>query len=227
MLTGTVNIESVEAVVEDVLPGEAKQVKLEIEFGRMAILEKIQGEARRRFTSKTEGGQGRGIELVDMGISQIEFVESVQRKTFDRWIAERKAIAALNVNEGERMKQEIINLAKSKAQGIEGEGQQKANETRGKVDAEIIRNYASAISETGEFYSFVRKLEVYEKGIGSNTSLILTTDSDLLGLLKKLDSISNVNEGGSLADEVFPSVELGETQAGSSFVGETKALDEP
>ena len=138
-----------------------------IEFGRPAILEKIQNEARRRLTSKSEGGQGRGIELVDMGISRIEFVESVQQKTFDRWIAERQAIAALNVNEGERMKQEIINLAKANVERIEGEGQRKANEIRGNVDAEVIRKYAEAIEETGEFYKFVRLLEAYENGIAA------------------------------------------------------------
>ena len=202
--TGTVNVESVEVVVEDVLLGEEKEIKLGIKYGRLFILERIKNEASDLLTSKMEGGQGRGIELIDMGISQIEFVESVQRKTFDRWIAEREAIAALNVNEGERMKQEIINLAKRDAQQTEGEGQRQANEIIGEVDAEIIRNYASAISKTGEFYNFLRTLEVYQNGIDLNTSLILTTDSDLLGMLKKLESIGSAKNAGSLAREVLP-----------------------
>lgn len=202
--TGTVNVESVEAVVEDVALGEKKEVKLDIQYGRLFILEQIKNAASELLTRKMEGGQGRGIELIDMGISQIEFVESVQRKTFDRWIAERMAIAALNVNEGERMKQEIINLAKREVQQTEGEGQREANEIIGEVDAEIIRNYASAITKTGEFYNFIRTLEVYQKGIGSDTTLILTTNSDLLGMLKKLEPVGGVKNAGSLAREVLP-----------------------
>jgi len=172
---------------EEAKPGEKKKVQIEIQFGREEILAKIKEEAQRRLASKSEGGEGRGIELVDMGISQIDFVESVQAKTFDRWIAERQAIAALNVNEGERMKQEIINEAKAEVQKIEGQGQKQANETRGNVDAEIIRKYAAAIETAGEFYNFIRTLEVYQKALGGDTRLILTTDSDLLRLLKGLE----------------------------------------
>ena len=63
-------------------------------------------------------------------------------------------------------------------QRIEGEGTQQANEIRGQIDAQIIRDYAAAISEAGEFYTFVRTLEAYQNAVGSDTKLILTTDSD-------------------------------------------------
>ena len=85
------------------------------------------------------------------------------------------------------MKQEIINKANAEVQQIEGEGQQQANEIRGEVDAEIIRKYATAIEITGDFYNFVRTLEVYTESIGVDTKLILTTDSDVLQLLKRLE----------------------------------------
>ncbi len=190
-MSGTMSVDAANLIGQANDLEEERVVQTQIQFGRPAILEKIQTEARRRLTSKAEGGQGRGIELVDLGISRIEFVESVQKKTFDRWIAERQAIAALNVNQGERMKQEIVNLAKANVERIEGEGQRKANEIRGDVDAEVIRKYATAIQETGDFYRFVRLLEVYEQGITSDTRLILTTDSDLLSLLKHLPPIES------------------------------------
>ena len=133
----------------------------------------------------------RGIELIDVGISQIEFVESVRVKTFDRWIAERKAISAKFTNEGEELKDQIINEAEAEVQKIEGEGQKKANQIKGKVDALVIRKYADAIKEAGEFYTFVRTLEAYKASINKDTRLILTTDSDFLRLLKGLDPVSS------------------------------------
>lgn len=165
-----------------------RRVRMNIQIGRLAILEKIKQEAQRRLADTGVGGEGtqrgRGIELVDLGISHIEFVASVREKTFDRWIAQRQAISTRNVNEGERLKQQIINRAEADVQRIQGEGQQKANEIRGKVDAEIIQKYASAIETVGDFYTFARTLEAYEKAIDGNTRLILTTDNRFLKLFR-------------------------------------------
>ncbi len=172
-----------------------------IEFGRPLILEKIKQEAQRRLAAGDESG-GRGIELIDVGISQIDFVESVRQKTFDRWIAERQAISSKNVNEGERLKQEIINKASAEVQRIEGQGQQQANTLTGQADAEVIRKYAEAIEKTGEFYEFVRTLEAYENGLDRNTRLVLTTDSEFLQLLKGLqENVSNSPVAEGAADE--------------------------
>ncbi|WP_164100928.1 protease modulator HflC [Candidatus Laterigemmans baculatus] len=164
------------------------QAALEIETGRRKILAEIKAEATRRLArqSDLEGDLGRGIELVDVGISQIDFVDTVRAKTFDRWIAEREAISARNVNEGERLKAQIINETKAEVQRIEGEGERIASETKGKADALAIQRYAEAINEVGEFYTFSRTLEAYENAISKDSRMILTTDSDFFDLLKKL-----------------------------------------
>lgn len=177
-------------------PAEGRRVRMNIKFGRDEILKRIKKEASRRLAGETgPSGQpantqtataDRGIELIDLGISHIEFVESVRIKTFDRWIAERKALSAKNQFEGERMKQEMVNKAAAEVERIVGEGKRTSNETKGKVDAEIITQYAEAISEMGEFYTFIRTLEAYETSIGKDTKMILTTDNEFLGLLKSI-----------------------------------------
>lgn len=157
-----------------------------VQFGRAEILKRIKTEAQQRLA--TSGGDGetaaRGIELIDVGISQLGFVDSVRRKTFDRWIAERQAISAKNVNEGERLKAAIINETKAEVAKIESEGQQKAAELKGKTDADVIRRYAAAIQETGEFFTFVRTLQAYEKSLDNNSQLILSTDSPFFELFR-------------------------------------------
>jgi modulator of FtsH protease HflC len=150
-----------------------------IQVGRAEILKRIKAEAQRRMAAKndSEENASRGIELIDVGISQSGFVESVRRKTFDRWVSERQAISSRNVNEGERLKAAIINESKAEVAKIEGEGQQRANEIRGKTDADVILRFADAMKKTGDFFSFVRTLEAYEKSIGPDSQLILSTDS--------------------------------------------------
>ena len=158
-------------------------------IGREEILREINADARKRMAAVSDGEeslQSRGIELIDVGISHIDFVDSVRMKTFERWKAERDAISTRNITEGEQLKQEILNMTNSEVEKIKGEGQRQASETRGKADAEVIKRYADAISATGEFYTFVRTLEAYEKALSSNAQLILTTDNDFLKQLKHL-----------------------------------------
>ena len=177
------------------LEDEEKQGTQTIRMGRGKILEQIKQEAQLRLASKTgEEALGRGIRLIDVGISQIAFVDSVRTKTFDRWIAERQAISARNINEGERLKAAIVNETHAEVERIEGEGQQKASEIKGEADADVIRDYAKAIDEVGEFYTFVRTLEAYENGISTDSRMILTTDSDFFKLLKSLDKTKSTDE---------------------------------
>ncbi len=134
--------------------------------------------------TKGDAEAGRGIELVDVGIARIDFVPAVQEAAFERLIAFMESIASRYTNEGQRRKQEILNQTEAEVQKILGEGKRQANEIRGDVEAEIIQNYAAAIREAGEFYNFIRTLDVYKAALGAKTRLILTTDSPLFELLK-------------------------------------------
>ncbi len=157
----------------------------EIEVGREKIVQQIKEAVQDRLAKTEEGDQiGRGIELVDLGIAKIEFVDAVREAAFQRLIAFMESIAQKNEAEGERAKMEIINKANAEVQQIEGEGKGQSNKIRGEVEAQVIQMYADAIRETGDFYNFVRTLEAYKQAIGTNTRLILTTDSEMFKLLK-------------------------------------------
>ena len=136
--------------------------------------------------------RGRGIELVDVGLSRIEFVPEVREAAFGRAVSLMEAIATKTISEGEQRKKEIINKTQAEVQKIEGEGKQEANILKGKADADIIDSYAKAIRESGDFYNFVRTLEAYKEAFKSETRLILTTESSLLRLIKKLEPEARV-----------------------------------
>jgi membrane protease subunit HflC len=177
---------SATATVVDVVPAIRQPgADEEIEVGREKIVQQIKDSVQERLAKTEEGDQiGRGIELVDVGIAKIDFVDAVRDAAFQRLIAFMESIAQKNEADGERAKMEIVNQANAKVQQIEGEGTGESNKIRGEVDAQIIQMYAEAIRQTGEFYNFVRTLEAYQEAMGTNTRLILTTDSDLFRLLK-------------------------------------------
>jgi membrane protease subunit HflC len=174
-----------QAIPDFVVPPEAKE---SITLGRLKITSQIKDDAQRALAEAGQGqAKGRGIELVDVGLSRIEFVPQVREAAFDRAISLMDAIAIKTISEGEQRKKEIINKTQAEVQKIEGEGKQEANILKGRVDAEVIDAYAKAIRETGEFYNFTRTLEVYKEALKGDTRLILTTDSELLRLVKTLD----------------------------------------
>jgi membrane protease subunit HflC len=178
-----------QAMLDFIVPPEAKE---SVALGRLKITEWIKQHAQHALAEdgQTHGpdqGQGRGIELVDVGLSRIEFVPQVREAAFDRAVSLMEAIATKTISEGEQRKKEIINKTQAEVQKIEGEGKQEASILKGRVDAEIIDAYAKAIREAGDFYNFTRTLEVYKEALKGGTRLILTTDSDLLRMVKALE----------------------------------------
>ena len=178
---------------------QPKEAKATIKIGRPKILKEIRDEAHNRLREGED--ESRGIEIVDVGLSRIEFVESVRRAAFQRLIKFMDSIAAYYTNDGERRKQEILNRTLAEVQRIEGEGTQRSNELRGKVDAEIIKSFAAAITEAGEFYTFLKTLDVYRKAITNDTRLILTTDSDFLRLLTQFKNVEPASTPASTGAE--------------------------
>jgi membrane protease subunit HflC len=162
-------------------PGVSGKVRI----GREKILELVGKDVAAALANSGKGESvDRGIELVEVGISNVEFVPQVREAAFERQKAFMQSIAAGYSNAGQQRKQEIINATNAEVEKLLGEGEQQSRIIKGKVDAENIRKFADAIKEVGEFYEFTRTLEVYQQALKGQTRLILTTDSDLLRLLK-------------------------------------------
>lgn len=124
-----------------------------------------------------------GIELVDVRIKRINYIDSVRTQVENRMIAERQSIAARFRSEGEGRSQEILGDMERKLRGISSEAARKAEEIIGKADAEATRIYGRAYGADPEFYAFFRTLESYD-AIGENTTLMIKADSDFFRYLQ-------------------------------------------
>ncbi len=126
-----------------------------------------------------------GIELVDVQIKRINYVEQVRTRVYERMINERKKVAAQYRSEGEGEKAEILGKMERELKEISSEAYRKVLEVRGAADAEAAAIYASAYNQDKEFYAFLRTLESYRKSIKENGRLVITTDSDYYRYLKE------------------------------------------
>ncbi|MBE0535103.1 MAG: protease modulator HflC [Phycisphaerae bacterium] len=124
-----------------------------------------------------------GIELVDVRIKRINYIESVRRQVESRMISERQSIAARFRSEGEGRSQEILGQMERQLRTIRSEAERQAEEIRGKADAEATRIYGAAYGADSEFFSFFRTLESY-RALGKNTTLILGAEAEFFRYLE-------------------------------------------
>ncbi|MDP2981311.1 MAG: protease modulator HflC [Candidatus Omnitrophota bacterium] len=127
-----------------------------------------------------------GIEIMDVRVKRVNYVEDVRNKVYDRMIAERKRAAEKYRSEGFGKSAEIEGQIGKELKLITSEAYRQAQAIVGKADAEAISIYAGSYTQNPEFYSFLKTLETYKNTIDANTTIILTTDSEYYKYLKGL-----------------------------------------
>lgn len=152
-------------------------VLVEIEGGRGVIAAEVLKRAKERITDL-------GIELIDFQFKRINYVAEVQQDVFARMIAERNRIAERYRSEGEGEAARIRGEGERDLKRIQSEAYRTAQELQGAADAEATEVYADAYNRDASFYAFMKSLETLEETADSNSTLILSTDADLLEYLK-------------------------------------------
>jgi len=126
-----------------------------------------------------------GIELVDVRIKRINYIDSVREQVESRMIAERQSIAARFRSEGQGSSQEILGEMERELRRISSEAERRAQEIIGRADAEATRIYGEAYGQDPEFYSFFKTLESYAM-LGPNTTLMIDANSDFFRYLESI-----------------------------------------
>ena len=124
-----------------------------------------------------------GIELVDVRIKRINYIDSVGEQVESRMISERQSIAARFRSEGEGRSQEILGNMQRELRRISSEADRQAQEIVGQADAEATRIYGESYGQDPEFYSFFKTLESYS-ALGENTTLMIDADSEFFRYLQ-------------------------------------------
>ena len=161
------------------IESEEEAVILEaIERGRQTIQQEILETAAERTADL-------GIELLDLRLKRINYVQEVQQDVFARMIAERQRIAEQFRSEGQGESARIDGERERELAQIQSEAYRQAEELRGEADAEAAKIYAEAYSRDATFYAFTKSLETYEETMDASTLFILGTDSELLRFLEQ------------------------------------------
>ena len=151
-----------------------------IRFGRIALEDEILQAAIPKVTLW-------GIELLDVRIKRINYKSDVITKIYERMISEREQIAERFRSEGAGEAAKIDGRREKDLLEIKSQAYREVEEIQGKADATASKIYADAYNTSpaaAEFYGFVKTLDMYREALSNDTTVILTTDSDLFRLLK-------------------------------------------
>ncbi len=150
-----------------------------VTIGRPKLLLQITTEAAKRLTSL-------GIELLDVRITRLNFVDKVLEDVYRRMISERQRIAERFRSEGQGERARILGQLEKEQKRISSEAFRDAEKTRGEADATAARTYAEAYAQDPDFYSFVKSLETLEASVADrSTTAVLSTKGELLRLLEE------------------------------------------
>ncbi|MFY0522050.1 protease modulator HflC [Archangium gephyra] len=125
-----------------------------------------------------------GVELVDVQIRRINYVDEVQVKVFERMISERRRIAERSRSEGMGRAAEIRGERERQLKEIRSEAYRKAQDVTGQGDAQATKIYAEAFGRDPEFFQFLRTLEAYPQAVDGSTAMFLGTDSEFYRYLR-------------------------------------------
>ena len=149
----------------------------EVKTGRAKITKGIMEQAQPKLAKF-------GIELVDVKIKRLNYVEEVQKSVYARMIAERKQIAEKFRSEGKGEARKIEGDKERELKRITSEAYRTAQEVKGKADAEATKIYAQAYGLDSDFYSFVKTLDIYKETLDKDSTIILSTDSEFFKYMK-------------------------------------------
>ena len=176
---------------DSMMTGAQQEVKMRslvpIQKGRKLVEDEI-------FSAAAEKVEVFGIELLDIRFKRINYNQSVRPKIYDRMISERRQIAERFLSEGNGEAARIRGNRVRDLNKIQSEAYREVEEIRGVADAKATEIYARAYNQSAEsvdFYEFTRTMQAYKDIIADNSTLILSTDSDLFKFLKGMEPDEN------------------------------------
>ena len=139
--------------------------------------EQLMADVKKEVLSVVRGAKPWGIDVIDVRITRVDYVEAITESVYRRMEAERKRVAnelrSTGAAEGEKIradadKQREITIANAyrEAQKIKGEG-----------DADAARTFAESFGKDAQFAQFYRSLDAYKASFNKKSDVMVVDPS--------------------------------------------------
>ncbi len=139
--------------------------------------EQLMTDVKAEVLSVVRGAKPWGVDVIDVRITRVDYVEAITESVYRRMEAERKRVAnelrSTGAAEGEKIradadKQREITVANAyrEAQKIKGEG-----------DADAARTFAQSFGKDAQFAQFYRSLDAYKASFNKKSDVMVVDPS--------------------------------------------------
>jgi len=118
-----------------------------------------------------------GIEIVDVRLKRVDYVEQINASVYERMKSERTRVANELRSTGSAESEKIRADADRQRVVILAEAFRDAEKIRGDGDGKASRIYAQAFGQNPEFYKFYRSLEAYRASFNSRSDVMVVDPS--------------------------------------------------
>jgi membrane protease subunit HflC len=126
-----------------------------------------------------------GIEVVEVRIKRTDLPPEIANSIFNRMRTERERIAMEYRSEGKEEATKIRAETDKEKTILVAEAYKQEQTIRGEGDARATKVYADAFNRDTKFYTFMRSMEAYKKSLKTDTTILMSEDSDFLEFLNK------------------------------------------
>jgi membrane protease subunit HflC len=155
IIKAALNEEITKRTVREVISGERGKVMA-------AIQKKVTDEAKQI-----------GVEIIDVRLKRVDYVEQINNSVYDRMKAERTRVANELRSTGAAESEKIRADADRQRTVILAEAYREAENIRGDGDAKATQIYAQAFGQNPEFFKFYRSLEAYRASFKNRNDLMV------------------------------------------------------
>ena len=126
-----------------------------------------------------------GVEMVDIRVKRADFPQEVAGRIFERMRSDREKISRRLRAEGEEEARTRRAAADREVEVILAAADRDSNRLRGDGEAQAISILAESLNKDPDFFSFRRSLEAYKEFLNQQTTVILSSESDIIKFLQR------------------------------------------
>lgn len=136
-----------------------------------------------------------GIEVVDVRLKRVDYVEQINNSVYDRMKSERARVANQLRSTGAAESEKIRADADRQRTVLLAEAYRDAENIKGAGDAKASQIYAQAFGRSPEFYRFYRSLEAYRASFKNRSDVVVVDpNSEFFKYFKNPDSVNSVGK---------------------------------
>ena len=139
--------------------------------------EALMADVKTEVSNAVRGSNPWGVEIVDVRMTRVDYVDAITESVYRRMEAERKRVAnelrSTGAAEGEKIRAD----ADRQREVTIANAYRDAQKTKGEGDAEAARLYADAFGRDPQFAQFYRSLDAYKASFANKSDVMVLDPS--------------------------------------------------